>query len=360
MTDANPQTEAPITDEKSAIEAVTDFLGADSQPDPEPQPAKANPEDQEAAPDETESQPETEVEPETSEEIELPETLEALAEALEVNVDDLAKHLKVTRKVGGTPESITLADALRDHQLYADYQAKTSELAEQRRVVDAERSQHTQAWQQRFSQLDDLIGGLHAQINTGPSDEDLDRILLEEGPETFLKAKGQRDRFKTTLDQAMQKRQEELQRYQHDNSQRQAEFRAKQQNMLLSRMPELASPEKLSAFETSVYSFMGDNGFDRAEVEQWLLGPWDHRQMVILDKAIKAWESEKKAPQVRKKLKNLPRVMQPGTPTTKSEQANEKSAAIRDKLRQAGKKGTRKQQDAAAMEFVSSRVLGEM
>jgi len=70
--------------------------------------------------------------------------------------------LQVAIKVNGTEENITLAEALEGYSREADYRHKTTELAEQRRALDAERQTATQAVAQIGQQAQALRGVLDA------------------------------------------------------------------------------------------------------------------------------------------------------------------------------------------------------
>ena len=116
---ANPEAGA-VTNEESAVERVASLLEPEESKPKEPtskqpeqeEPETAEPVDEAEAESEEESSEEPDTEPESEDE-ELPDTLEALAEALNMESADLAGHLKVPIKVNGKIEHVTLSEAMK-------------------------------------------------------------------------------------------------------------------------------------------------------------------------------------------------------------------------------------------------------
>lgn len=342
---ANPEAGA-VTDEASAAARIAGLLEeAEAQPEedreePEGQP---EPEEEKASSKETE-----EAEPESEQE-ELPDTLNGFAEALGVEPDHLASHLKVNVKVNGEDREVTLADAIKGHQLESDYRLKTSELAEQRRAIEAEAAQFNERWQGEFNRLNQAIETAEGLIG-GRSQEELAQ-LLENDPQEYLRIQAQDQALKGKLDQARQERDKMIQEQREKQHQDIARWRQSQQNILRSRMPELGDPAKLSKFESDAKTYLQGKGYNDQEISFFFSGPYDARQILVLADAARYSALQKGKSEVSKKLKGLPKVQKPGvSQDRKGEEA--KLTASRDRLRRLRTKGSRQQQDAAAVDFV--------
>ncbi len=359
---AIPETEA-IKDRASAISAISTMIHPEPAPGPTgpettPFSHQENPGETAAETDQSEAVTDTPAEDQaqegdTEDGVELPETFRALAEALEVDEAEFAKALKVERKVNGQTELVSLADAIDHHQLYIDYQRKAAEVAEQRRTVAAERQTAMQAWQERLGHLDALIPALQARLDTGYSDEKLEQILIEDGSEAYLQAKRQTEAVQHAVATAVQERQNADAQWQAENHNKLVEFRQEQQQLLSAAIPELRERDGQQKFERKASDYLrSQQGFSQEQVNQWFASGWDHRHIRILDDAMKYREMTREAPKIKQKLAALPKVSKPGVATGPSDRDAENRIAIRDKLRQAARKGSRKQQKAAGLELV--------
>lgn len=357
--DAGTEELQPITDDDSAMAAVSMLLdepgGEVEQHEEVDKKTKAveTDEDTDAAADKSDeetrksSPDDTDTEPPESDEVELPDTLEGFADALDVDPAELAKHVKVKVKSGSGVEEVTLAEALDGQLRHADYTRKTMELAEQRKAVQ----RFQEAGQQRLEHLDTLISGLAAHLDAGPSDQDLERILMEDGAEAYLSAKSQRDKSVQALNEAWAARQKEMARTNQERDMHLRNYRVEQQTRLKELMPEINDPQKLSALEGELMSGLKDYGFSDAEVSEWFGGQWDARNVMIARDATRYRAMAKDSAKVKKKLKILPKMQRPGTATDKGQEVQERKLALRDKLRQS-RTGTKRQQEAAALEYV--------
>lgn len=360
---ANPEAGA-VTNEESAVERIAGLLEPEvptpkqpeqpKQEEPEPE-AEAEPVEAgeaEAEPAEEPSEEPDTTEPEEPEGEELPDTLEGLAEALNVEPADLAGHLKVPIKVNGKVEHVTLTEAMKGHQLESDYRQKTSELAEHRRQLDAQSQQAFERWQQQVAQLGEAIEQFD---EAGPSAEELAN-LMEEDPQEYLRAVARQNARKEKLDSAKRLRDEEIQRYREQLSQQFATNRAEQQRLLQENIPDLAKPDKLREFEDGLTGFLRDRGFPDEEITGFFSN-FDHRHVLIAQDAMKYRAMQEGKKTLPKKLQGKSKVLKPGVSQPKSTDTD-KLVASRDRLRKLGKRGktSRLQQEDAAIDMVK-RIL---
>ena len=132
---ANPEAGADINSEADAVSMVSGMLSepsgpteADAQEAQEPAPESGDEVLTENSPSDGDA---AEAEPDDGDAT-LPDTLVGLAGALDISADDLAGHVRVPVTVNGEVQHVTIADAMKGHQLQADYTRKTQELAEER------------------------------------------------------------------------------------------------------------------------------------------------------------------------------------------------------------------------------------
>lgn len=314
----------------------------------EEQPAEAEEEAPEEQPSEDESEAEPEGDGEELSEFSLPE----LAEALEMEPDALGDSLKVTVKVDGEEKTVTLNEAIRGHQFEADYRQKTARLADEKRTFESERQQHTERLTQNLHYSAQLAQALEQRILG--DEKGLERLIdpnsPDYNPDEFHRKQWAIQQNKGLLDQAKQAINGQAQQSQQEMEKARQEYRAEQQRRLADKLPVLADPVQ-GAQKTGEYAaFLENQGYTREEVEGFFNGPFDHRQIVILDMAQK-YAAMDRGKGVKKRLKNLPPVTKPGQGKSRPS-AEERTESVRDRLRKAGTRGTRKSQKQAATDYV--------
>ena len=361
--EANPEAGA-ITDEQSAVSHIASLLesvegnpeqGDDPEANREPE---EQPEErlqrQEAEPEERAEEPETsseepkEAEPEDAQEA-LPDTLTGLAEALDVEPEQFLDYVKATVKTREGVKDVTLSEAIKGYQLESDYRQKTSEVAETRRQMDAERQQLSERWQQEVQRLDDAIASAESLLDTGLSPEEEAR-LVEEDPQALLRLqlqqRAQQEKLAKAKDERDRLRKEAVEKQSHEL----AQYRHQQQLALTEKLPELRDPEKLSAFERQSADYLKNRGFSDDEIGAFFGGAFDHRHVLIIRDAAKFRAMANS--DVPKKLKGLPKVQKPGAAQERERGADDKLLASKDRLRRLRSKGTRTQQEEAAFDYV--------
>lgn len=351
MAEDTPET-GPVTDDASAVAHVASLLSEPEEGPPEETSEEKPQEDPpvEAEPSSKESE---DAKPEEAADEGLPDTIAGLAQALEVDPGDLLGHLKMEVKVNGKVSQVTLTEAVRGYQRQADYDEKKAEFAEQRRQHDTEKQQITQHWQQQLQRLDETIQGLEAQESIGPEQM---AQLMEDDPQEYLRVQARQQAQRERLEKAKRTRDDELQRTQQESYQRMATFRTEQQRLLKEKLPHVSDPVKLRIFEDKAAAYLRSKGFTDDEINGFFNGPFDHRQVLIIDDAwqLQAMKDGKK--ELPKKLQGLAKVQKPGASQPKSTVTDRLSASSQ-KLRQLKKKGTKSQQTDAAVEHVK-KMLG--
>lgn len=349
MAEANPESGADVTDEASAVTRIATLL----------EPEGPTEQDSDNKPEANQEEPEAEIEASSEEKAdpepdgegeELPDTLEGFAEALGVPADELAGHLKVPVKVDGKVRHVTLAEAMAGQQRDADYRQKTTELAEQRRQIEAQNQQALERWQQEFQRLNAAIESLEAESEAELSPERQSE-LLESDPQEYLRVMARQQARKVRLDQAKAENQEALQQYQAQQQQQLGSYRAEQQRLLSEKMPEISDAKKLAAFEQDMDSYLSGLGYSSEEIARFTGGAFDHRHVLIVRNAMKFEALQKGKAALPRKLSGLGKVQKPGAASEKPSDTD-KLVAGRNRLQQLRTKGTRQQQNDAAVKYV--------
>ncbi len=343
-TNANPHLGSDVRDVAALIEQsglLEQSLTVDGEPPAEQAPEKApatpepetTPEEEELAlldneGEQPETSPEAEAEPEPQEE--LPDTLDGLAEAVGLSADEFADHLNVPVTVNGETRMVTLAEARKGYQLEADYRHKTADLAESKRVFEAQTQAAVQSWQQRFESLD----GLTEQLEKAVSDDtgNLDRILAEEGFEAHYAAKQKVDQKKELLLHTKGQQQRSAYEIQEAQRQKTETYLREQNSLLVQALPEIADTEKGPKLKASLRTYLQEAGFNEQEMTQLV----DHRQVLVVRDAMRYRDLQKAKAPMLKKLKGVPKVVKPGAKPEKGDVARSRGAANLQRLKKSG------------------------
>lgn len=303
------QREAPETPETPEVE--TEGLLADGEPDGEPE-------------TEIESEGSEEIEAEASEEgsteQDAPEaddepesyTVEQLAEAMEMDLDNALDSIKITRKVDGKTEQITLREAIEGNQRDADYRRKTQELSEQRKHFESEAAEYQKLQHQKLTEAaavtDWMAQQLQAEYQSIPWNE-----LRENDPaEWTAKQQEYAQRFQQFESVKRQARAQLSQYQQAQQAQHNERLRAKvaeESQKLTEVLPEWKDEKVASQERESIAKYLSDLGFNQDELNQ----VYDHR-LILLARDGMAYRNLKAGkPEVEKKVKKLPKFVKPGT-----------------------------------------------
>lgn len=259
--------------------------------------------------------------------------LDEIATALGIDPDDLPDKLKVKLKDGS---KATVREILQSQLRDADYRRKTMEHAEQVKAFQAQSQQVSEALRQRLEQTSVLEQMMVQELRL---DNAQIEKLLNEGytdPMEYERLKIARDKRINLLNQIAQQRQAAMSEAQNAQTEQARQVRAKEQQALLREYPDLKDQAKQQAFQVRIGKSLSDMGFSNDEVAAYFSGMWDHRHIVILDKAAKydALQTQNKTA-VQKLKDKLPVVVKsgPGTQTAKEQRPNVEG--LREKLRRA-------------------------
>jgi hypothetical protein len=292
-------------------------------------PSEATSETEVDEPQETEEPTETE----QSEPVEA-ESQEPAAENTDEPEEQPTRRYKV--KANGEEIEVTFDELKKGYQLESDYRKKTSELAEQRKQLEAER-QRTQ------SLLNDVLPTLQKQLHGKFADVDLVQ-LSKDDPAQYVALQAEYIQQATQLQiaQAEQERLAEQQKQEYAASQR--DRLTAEKAKLVEKLPIFADKEKSKTAVSELKGYLREVGYSDDDINNLS----DHRATVIAWEAAQYRKSKKTAAEASKRAVNVPKVQKPGTPTrTDPKQAHVSAAMERFKK-------TGKQSDLAAVFLAQS------
>ena len=310
----------PVTDVKSAQEALQGMMSTPSEQS-------------------TEDQVETETTEEVSAQDMESESVQSEASNPDgLSVDDLVDQDQVegneeldtyTVKVDGKDVQVTQEELLAGYSRQADYTRKSQVLSEQRQKADAELAATQQERQRYLSQLE--------QFNT-QADSKIDELaktdwtkLKEEDPTEYML---KRDQYRELQEnkRTVEDEQKNLQlKSQQENQAKWQEELGRQQEIMVQRLPEWTDPDKGPKLKQNIKSFAVKKGFTEQEVNSLI----DARSVDVLHKAM-LYENLLEAKISGKKTKVVPKVTRPGSPATRGEISSDKVKAQKARLRKSG------------------------
>jgi hypothetical protein len=294
---------------KDATEVFTDMLDAQESND------KPEVENEEVATEAVEEADEEALEEEVDEESEdEPEATEEEDEDSDEDEVQVEERKTFRVKSGGEEKDVTLEELVSGYQKGDDYTKKSQTLAEQRKVMEAEakaiqEAQHLrEEYQARLGQVSQIL-----------QQNDADYSDLEQLKENDPIAYAVKVAEKTENTKKMQVIQQEQARLAQESNQyranQQAQFVAEQSKMLTEKVKEFSDPKKAEQIKNDIRSFGKSVGFSDIELSQ----VYDHRHVLILQKAMEYDKLQKANPGINKKLSNAPKMSKKGNKVAKTD-----------------------------------------
>jgi hypothetical protein len=277
-------------------------------------------------PEEPEGQPNGEVAQQQEESAEYEAQDPEASEEVEEEVQETPRYRV---KAGDEEIEVDLDELVKGYSRTSDYTKKTQALAEQRKVVEAERSRIEEAARLRdqYAQRLQVI----EQMLTQP-EEDL-TALKDQDPIGYAVRMAERTEKERQL-AAVRQEQQQVQAYQ------QAEYQQRLQSTLSSEaerlkaaIPEFADKERGESVRRELRDFAKTLGFS----DQELSAVYDHRAIVALYKAAQYDKLTKGKAQTTKKVAEAPRMLKPGT-TQPRNAKDDQLGKLRKQLSNSGKK----------------------
>lgn len=262
-------------------------------------------------------------------------SLEELAEALELPLDDFLGKIKGRVKVNGEEKEVTLAELRNGYQMESDYRRKTHELAETRKAFESEREQVATELNRQYQEAQHLTGVLEQQLIGEFNSIDWNQLRAENPAEFAAKRQEFNERM-ANIQGIKQNVGFQLQRQAEEAAQKQAfelqNILQREAQKLTEVIPEFRDEAKAKEVKGKIKTFLRDFGFSDEEIG----GIYDHRYVKILHDAMAYRELKSKGVETKNKVATAPKLAKPGT-TDKSNSNNRKLADLRSRLRKSGR-----------------------
>ena len=322
----------PEKEEVTAEAETSEIASEESQPETDD--SEAEEENEEISEDSDESKDEASDEPE-EESTDTFESLADLAEATGMEIDDFLDTVKQKVKINGEEMEVSLKDLTAGYQMEQDYRRKTTELSEQRKGFDAEKEQAASQIQVKFQEAEQLTANLESQLMGEYNNIDWNALETQDREEwlvqrqKFSERAQQLEQTKTTIQGQLQQRNQEQQAKQQQDFQ---SHLVKENESLLQAIPEWSDETVRGAEVAEMTSYLGQYGFSEDEANQIS----DHRIMRLIRDSYKGANKNQKIDVVKKKVKNLPKIVKPSVKTDKRAAKQRNSANTWGKYKQTG------------------------
>ncbi len=273
------------------------------------------------------------------------EELESESEDLEAGDDETeeeeaeeepGEHL-YTVTIDGTPQQVTLQEALAGYQRQSDYTRKTQSLADERRKAESEATDYRQTREQYSQRLELLAKALESDT----SEPDWAKVR-EEQPDDYPRLYADYARRKAESDKVERERERVREEQQKDTRKDYERHIAVERDKLVAAIPEWSNPETANTEREAMVEHARTIGFTPEEIG----AAADHRALLLLRDSMlyRRLLAEGKGVRVKKD-----KVLKPGTKVRKSKKTVVEQA--HDQLRKTGRP-----QDAERVFF---EMLGE-
>lgn len=273
----------------SAADAILGLMGSDEGSEQEQPEAQAEANDSEAESDAEDSyesdESEVEQEDEQDEQEELP---------------------KYRVKAAGEEKEVTLDELIKSYQLGTDYTKKSQAVAEERKVVEAERQRIEEARQLR-DQYAERLQIIEQMLNQQPQEENLD-YLKETDPIGYAVKVAELSQREKQLAQVQYERQRIAQEQERDRNEQLGKVVQAEARKLAEAIPDYADPQKGEQIRRELREFGVKAGFS----EQELANVYDSRAVLTLWKAAQYDKLQSAKPSITKKVSEAPKMIKSG------------------------------------------------
>jgi hypothetical protein len=280
-----PESGSPELTVGSAADAILGLMGAEEGSEQEQPELQAEANDSEAESDE--SYDESEVEQEDEQ-------------------DEQEEPQKFRVKAAGEEREVTLDELIKSYQLGTDYTKKSQAVAEERKVVEAERQRIEEARYLR-DQYAERLQIIEQMLNQQPEGENLDE-LKERDPIGYALAYTDQQRRKEQIAQVQAERQRIAEQQQQERQEQLGQVIQAESRKLAEAIPEYADPQKGEVTRRELREFGLKLGFS----DQELSGIYDSRQVLTLYKAMQYDKLQSSKPGITKRVNEAPKVVKSG------------------------------------------------
>ena len=324
--------------DKSVQGAADKLLGLLNPQEGQSEPKKDQPAPQEQTePVKTEPVAEEVSKSETEEAKPEAESSETQTETEQTEEQEIQKPSLHRVKVQGQELEVSLDELKSGYSRDSDYRQKTHALAEERRMLDEQKTSLSQSYDGKLKELTDLIGAAESYIGQS-SKEDLQK-MYEEDPTQAAKIDFQQRQQRESFNNL--KQQAEVVKLQQYNK-----YLDEQKRLAATKIPEYSDPVKGVTFKNQMKNTLSEYGFNDQEIGSLA----DHRFLMVLKDAME-YKNLKSKPVTNKKVTTAPKVVKSGTPKME----DSRRAAVKQKIGRLRRSGKINDAQSAILEIIGKK-----
>ena len=209
-------------------------------------------------------------------------------------------------KAAGEEREVTLDELIKSYQLGTDYTKKSQAVAEERKVVEAERQRIEEAKYLR-DQYAERLQVIEQMLNQQPETENLD-YLKETDPIGYAVKVAELSQREKQLAQVRAEQARIADQQQREQQEQLGQVVQAESRKLAEVIPEYADPQKGETLRRELREFGLKAGFS----DQELANVYDSRAVLTLYKAMQYDKLQSAKPGITKKVNEAPKVMKSG------------------------------------------------
>jgi hypothetical protein len=262
-----------------------------------------------------------------------PQSLDELAEALEMKPEDVASALKIKVKVDGEEGEATLRDVIKSYQLEKTLNKRLEAHATERKQFEAQTSETLKTLQERLQDAQLTASAMEQMLFSEYQAIDWQDLKSNDPTEYVLKQQEMRDRY-ASIQQAKAKI-AESQQTQTAKTQEQMKAEVQQlveqqKNLLLEKVPEWKDETRLKTDLTALQDYLKSSGATDQEIASIV----DHRVYVMALKAMRYDQMQTKADPKMKQMKTKPKFVKPGARKDPAQVSDKRKKAALDRAKE--------------------------
>jgi len=220
--------------------------------------------------------------------------------------DEQEEPAKYRVKAAGEEREVTLDELIKSYQLGTDYTKKSQAVAEERKVVEAERQRIEEARYLR-DQYAERLQVIEQMLNQQPETENLD-YLKETDPIGYAVKVAELSQREKQLAQVRAEQARIYDQQQREQQEQLGQVVQAESRKLAEVIPEYADPQKGETLRRELREFGMKAGFS----DQELANVYDSRAVLTLYKAMQYDKLQSAKPGITKKVNEAPKVMKSG------------------------------------------------
>jgi hypothetical protein len=220
--------------------------------------------------------------------------------------DEQEEPAKYRVKAAGEEREVTLDELIKSYQLGTDYTKKSQAVAEERKVVEAERQRIEEAKYLR-DQYAERLQVIEQMLNQQPETENLD-YLKETDPIGYAVKVAELSQREKQLAQVRAEQARIADQQQREQQEQLGQVVQAESRKLAEVIPEYADPQKGETLRRELREFGIKAGFS----DQELANVYDSRAVLTLYKAMQYDKLQSAKPGITKKVNEAPKVIKSG------------------------------------------------